>query len=168
MKKIIVLSSGLILVASISFSWPCAADCVADKNTGAVGCLSDSRLKENVVAIEDALGKILSLQGVEFDWNAKSHTPGQHGIGFIAQEVQQVFPMVITIDMEGNKKLDYGALVAPLVEAVKEIDQRDTQEINQIKELMAQNEALVKELEILKQWICTKDPSAELCPLKAP
>jgi hypothetical protein len=168
MKKITVLVSGLILAVLMSFPLTVTADCVADKSTGAVGCLSDSRLKENVVAIEDALGKILSLQGVEFDWNAKSHTPGQHGIGLIAQEVQQVFPTVITIDMEGNKKVDYGALVAPLVEAVKEIDQRDNQEIAQIKELMTQNAALAKELEILKQWICANDPSVELCQQKAP
>lgn len=166
MKKIIVLFLGLIAVVVMSLPWPCAADCTVDQDTGSVSCLSDMRLKENIVGLEGALDKIIALRGVEFDWNAKSHTPGLHGMGLIAQEVQQVFPTAVSTDFEGYKKLDYGALVAPLVEAVKEIDQRDTQEIDQIKELMSQNAALVKEIDILKKWICSKDPSAELCPPK--
>ena len=166
MKKITVLFSGLIAAVVMSFPLTGVADCTVDRDTGSVGCLSDMRLKENIVDLEGALDKILALRGVEFDWNAKSRTSGLHGMGLIAQEVQQVFPMAVSTDFEGYKKLDYGALVAPLVEAVKEIDQRDTQEIDQIKKLMSQNDALVKEMDILKKWICSKDPSAELCPPK--
>jgi hypothetical protein len=41
-------------------------------------------------------------------------------IGFVAQEVEQVLPEVVSTDEEGYKFLDYTKLTAVLVEAIKE------------------------------------------------
>jgi hypothetical protein len=51
--------------------------------------------------------------------------PGGQGIGVIAQEVEAVFPeLVTTWGEEAYKAIDYGRLAAVLVEAIKVLTQR--------------------------------------------
>jgi hypothetical protein len=45
-------------------------------------------------------------------------------MGVIAQEVEKVFPDLVTTDEQGRKKVEYEGLIAPLIEAVKELDGR--------------------------------------------
>ena len=100
--------------------------------------VSDCRLKDNIETIPNALDKVMSLRGVEFDWNATSRK-GQHDIGLIAQEVQEVLPEVVIDkklcmgDMKNNEKdyktVDYEKIVGVLVEAIKELKQ----EIEELK-----------------------------------
>ncbi|WP_343710833.1 tail fiber domain-containing protein [Enterobacter sp.] len=52
---------------------------------------SDERIKENVTVIADPLIKMQQLRGVEWD---RLDTPA-HGYGFIAQEVEKVFPEAV-------------------------------------------------------------------------
>lgn len=52
---------------------------------------SDERIKENVTVIADPLMKMQQLRGVEWD---RLDTPA-HGYGFIAQEVEKVFPEAV-------------------------------------------------------------------------
>jgi hypothetical protein len=56
----------------------------------AFGTWSDSRLKENIVDLPSQLQNIMALRPVEFDY-IKSEGGG-HQIGFIAQEMQEVYP----------------------------------------------------------------------------
>jgi hypothetical protein len=88
-------------------------------------CTSDKRLKDHIVPIEDPLEKILRIRGVEFDWNEKSLSPGKHSIGVTAQEVQKVFPTAVAEDRDGHLMVDYAVLVAPLIEAARELDKRN-------------------------------------------
>lgn len=76
---------------------------------------SDRALKKNIAPISDPLSKILRLRGVTFTWRQT----GKDSVGLIAQEVEQVFPELVT-GKEGAKGVQYGNLVAPLIEAVKE------------------------------------------------
>ena len=77
--------------------------------------LSDIRFKDNVETIDGAVAKLQQLRGVEFDWK---HTPGS-SVGVIAQEVQEVYPQLVT---EGEEKItvNYNGLVGLLIQAVKE------------------------------------------------
>ncbi|MCR6470447.1 tail fiber domain-containing protein [Enterobacter sp. HG048] len=52
---------------------------------------SDERIKENVTVIADPLMKMQQVRGVEWD---RLDTPA-HGYGFIAQEVEKVFPEAV-------------------------------------------------------------------------
>jgi len=45
-------------------------------------------------------------------------------MGDIAKEVEKVFPELVTTDEQGRKKVEYEGLIAPLIEAVKELDDR--------------------------------------------
>ncbi len=77
---------------------------------------SDSRLKENVKTIINPLDKVIALRGVTFDWKNSDSS----SLGLIAQEVENIFPEIVSTDDEGFKSIQYSSLVAPLIEAVKE------------------------------------------------
>lgn len=100
--------------------------------SGTVTSSSDATLKDNVVVIPDALEKIAGLRGVSFTRNDLDDNGKVH-IGVIAQEVEAVFPEVIS--GEEVKSVAYGNIVAPLIEAVKTLK-------SQNDELFARIEAL--------------------------
>jgi len=80
---------------------------------------SDVRVKENINIIDNALNNLLQLRGVYFNY---INNPNQREIGFIAQEVEEIFPeLVLTGEMDGIKSLKYQNVVAILVEAIKEL-----------------------------------------------
>ncbi len=94
---------------------------------------SDRRLKQNIVPLSDSLSKILSLNGYSFDWKSD----GKHDIGVIAQEIEKIFPALVhTNPGTGMKSVEYGNLVAPIIEAIKELAstvKNNTTEINTLK-----------------------------------
>ena len=104
---------------------------------------SDERLKNNIQGIGDPLGKIMKLNGVSYTWKDS----GEKGIGLTAQNVEGVFPELVRTDSaSGMKSVEYGNLVAPLIEAVKEQQKM----INEQKGLIDNQQ---KEIEALKQMI---------------
>lgn len=111
---------------------------------GSWSASSDFRIKKNIKPISNALEKIMQLSGVNFEWiNPEDHN-NQTGIqgGFIAQDVEKVFPNWIseTNPTEKDKTLTGGGKVksitlpfeydALMVEAIKE----QQQEIEQLKQ----------------------------------
>lgn len=82
---------------------------------------SDSRLKENVKVIPDALSKVSQLSGVTFDWNDQQTLYSGNDVGVIAQEVEAVLPQIVTTRENGYKAVKYERLVALLIESVKEL-----------------------------------------------
>ncbi len=83
---------------------------------GNVTAYSDERLKHDVQVIHGALDKVKALRGVTFKWNRDN----SGGIGFIAQELEQVCPELVHNCAE-VKSVAYGNVTALLVEAVKEL-----------------------------------------------
>lgn len=75
---------------------------------------SDERLKTNISTIKNPIEKIMQLEGIEFNWKEN----GMKSLGFIAQEVEKVFPEVVSQNGE-YKSVAYANLVAPLLETVK-------------------------------------------------
>lgn len=86
--------------------------------------VSDIRLKENVTELPDALEKVNLLRPVEFDMIATK----EHKSGFIAQEVEGVFPHMIMED-EGILKIKRDEWIPVLVKAIQEL----TAEVNLLK-----------------------------------
>jgi prepilin-type N-terminal cleavage/methylation domain-containing protein len=81
---------------------------------------SDMRLKQNIRPIPNALDKILKLRGMNYEWG----TNHAKDVGLLAQDVQKVFPELVT-DTEGAKGIDYGKLIAPMVEAIRQLKQEN-------------------------------------------
>jgi hypothetical protein len=102
---------------------------------GNITAYSDRNLKTNIVTIDNALNKVMSLRGVYFDWIES----GEHSIGMIAQEVEEILPELIITNDEREvgteitkiiiKSLDYSKIVSVLVEAIKE-QQNMIEELN--------------------------------------
>ena len=84
---------------------------------------SDSRLKDNVLPIEDALAKVISISGNTFDWNDKSNKSG-HDVGLIAQEIQEVLPEAVIERDNGYLAVDYHKVIPLLVQSIKELSTR--------------------------------------------
>ena len=83
----------------------------------------------NIKTLEGSLSKILQMRGVEYDKD------DAHRIGVIAQEVQTVFPEVISVEANETQLLsvNYGALVAPLIEATKELNAKIESQANALR-----------------------------------
>jgi hypothetical protein len=84
---------------------------------------SDERLKENITPIENALEKVLSLTGVEFDWKPEykdAHGYEGHDTGVIAQQVQEIIPSAVRTNQTGFLAVRYEKLIGLLIEAMKE------------------------------------------------
>jgi len=82
---------------------------------------SDARLKKNIEEIPNALEKVLQLRGISFEWIEDNEDNNKKNLGLIAQEVEKIFPEVVATDKAtGLKALEYGNLISPLVEAIKE------------------------------------------------
>ena len=64
-------------------------------SAAAFGSFSDKRLKENIVDLPSQLEKIMALRPVEFDY--VESIGGGHQIGFIAQEVQTIYPDLVGV-----------------------------------------------------------------------
>ena len=80
------------------------------------------------------------MRGVEYNWRRSEFPERQfnerHQIGVIAQEVEKVYPEVVDTNKDGFKSVNYPALVAPLIEAVKALYARITgveAEVNALK-----------------------------------
>ena len=87
---------------------------------GNITAYSDSRLKENVEVIENALSKVQAIRGVTFTRNDVEDQEERHA-GVIAQEVEAVFPEVVSENNEGIKNVAYGNMVGLLIESIKEL-----------------------------------------------
>jgi len=104
--------------------------------------ISDVREKTNIKSISGSLDKINALNPVEFDWIAS----GEHcKAGFVAQEVEEVFPEFVVENMaeegaEERKGLTggmTGGIVAHLVKAIQE----QNKIINDLRARVAQLES---------------------------
>jgi hypothetical protein len=90
---------------------------------GSIACSSDARLKKNVRDLPgDALANILKLRPVAFDWS-KNNEPG---IGFIAQEVEPLFPQLIKRGDDGYLTMGETGLIPELVRAIQQLNARVT------------------------------------------
>jgi hypothetical protein len=88
--------------------------------SGDVIAYSDRRVKENIIPVTNALGKINQLQAVYY--TRKDLEDKKRNIGFIAQEVEEVVPEVVMTDSSEEKKksLAYQNLTALLAQGIKE------------------------------------------------
>lgn len=87
---------------------------------GSIQGASDSRLKENIKTISNALDKVNKLRGVNFTWSSND----KQDMGVIAQEVLDVVPEVVEENADGYYGVSYGNLVGLLIEAIKEQDKK--------------------------------------------
>lgn len=92
----------------------------ANAGSAAFFSSSDIRLKENIVNLPSQLANIMALRPVEFDYKLDQ----AHQIGFIAQEVQEIYPDLVNQGSDGYLTLSG-------------LDRNDSRLIKAIQELKA-------------------------------
>jgi len=85
--------------------------------TGNVTAYSDERLKTNVQELDNTLNAIQNIRGVSY---TRTDTK-DNSIGVMAQDVETMFPELITESNDGMKSVNYNGLVGVLFSAVKEL-----------------------------------------------
>jgi hypothetical protein len=104
---------------------------------------SDIRFKKNIKTVENALDKVKALRGVYFNWKQEAFPDKNFGaqdeLGFIAQEVEQVVPEIVSKEntKDEYRSIKYDKLVALLVEAIKE----QQKQIDSLKVLVKKNKS---------------------------
>ena len=83
---------------------------------------SDERLKENIKPLESQLNNIKQLKPSRFDWKDQTKSRYTDDVGFIAQEIRNILPILVTGDeSEGDMlSVDYSKLTPILVKALQE------------------------------------------------
>lgn len=98
---------------------------------------SDISLKENITPIKDALAKVMSVSGVNFDWKDDylkelpddDYFNRKHDVGFLAQEIEKILPEAVATRPNGIKAVRYERVIPLLLEAIKDLKK----EINGMK-----------------------------------
>ncbi|MES2224764.1 MAG: tail fiber domain-containing protein [Patescibacteria group bacterium] len=106
-------------------------------NVGGLSCSSDMNLKKNITVLADSspwafnsnitaenssvFAKIVALTPVQYNFTAEPDSELKH-TGFIAQEVEQLFPELVETSVSGKKTLNYVGLLPYTIEAIKEMN----------------------------------------------
>jgi hypothetical protein len=96
---------------------------------------SDARLKANIVSLGSTLAKLLLIDG-------KSYTmkkDGKQKIGVLAQDIQKVFPELVTTDDKNMLAVNYQGLVPVLINALKEQDDKISRLEKLVEKLISDN-----------------------------
>jgi len=95
--------------------------------SGDVVVSSDARLKANIVSLGSTLAKLLLIDGKTYTMKKD----GKQKIGVLAQDIQKVFPELVTTDNKDMLAVNYQGLVPVLINALKE----QQSEIDELKEM---------------------------------
>jgi trimeric autotransporter adhesin len=132
---LVLLSNGYVgigLSPTYRLELPNTATAAGQGRANAWQTYSDGRFKTNVKPIESALDKIMALQGVTYTSTTEKNPATQ--VGFIAQDVEKVVPVVVSVsktqvtlpdgttqDVPDYRSMAYDRLVPVLTEAIKEL-----------------------------------------------
>ena len=108
---------------------------------------SDQRLKTNIKPLEKALDKVLTLNGVTYEWRVKEfpnkNFDSKTHVGVLAQELEAVLPEAVEIGEDGYKSVNYSNITPLLIEAIKEQQTIIDNQQKQIDELRKMVEELL-------------------------
>jgi septal ring factor EnvC (AmiA/AmiB activator) len=128
---------------------------------------SDMRFKEDIQPIENALDKITRLNGVYFKWNQEYRERLKRGgsearqVGLVAQQVNEVIPEIVAKmrDQEAGDYLavDYNRLVPVLIQAIKELKDKETEAMKEqqfkMGQLQEHNDKLLERIAVLERTV---------------
>ena len=115
--------------------------------TGSIGSCSDRRYKTNILSMGSMLSNVMALAPVTYNWKVKEFPDKNFNdkkqLGFIAQDIEKIFPELVLTDQDGYKSVDYVKITPILVKAVQE-------QQSEIEALKKQNEQILAKLNSLE------------------
>jgi hypothetical protein len=94
---------------------------------------SDARLKANIVSLGSTLAKLLLIDGKRYTMKKD----GKQNIGVLAQDIQKVFPELVSTDDKEMLAVNYQGLVPVLINALKEQDAKMKEQEKRLERLEA-------------------------------
>ena len=128
-NKAFVIGNGNLGSLSDAFKVNFNGDTTISNNLTVMGDVevqSDARLKSNIVSLGATLSKLLQIDGKYYEMK------GRQKIGVLAQEIQEVFPELVSKDNNEMLAVNYQGLVPVLINAMKE----QQSEIDELKEMV--------------------------------
>ena len=105
---------------------------------------SDISLKQNFTPLNSCLNKIMLLNPLEYSFiDAKN---GKRNIGFISQEVEEVFPLLVN-EQDGKKFLNYTLFSVVIIKAMQEQQEMIEQQNEEIERLKEKMNLLISEFD---------------------
>lgn len=128
--------------------------------SGAYVDASDLRFKRDIEPILNALDLVERLEGVEYSYRTDEFPDKNFSIekelGFVAQQVENVLPQVVTTDKHGFKYVAYARVVPVVVEALKELRHKTRdcgdqlgilrREVSELKNMVAAQQEMLENL----------------------
>ena len=102
---------------------------------GDVVVSSDARLKANIMSLGSTLAKLLLIDGKTYTMKKN----GKQKIGVLAQDIQKVFPELVTTDDKDMLAVNYQGLVPVLINAIKEQDDKVSRLEKLVEKLISDN-----------------------------
>lgn len=133
------------LTGSLNFAYQSSGKSYISAYDGSYNVISDCRLKKNITyygSNNAVLDKIDLLQPAHYLMKDEPETNKYH-IGFISQEVDKVFPEVVT-ESNGIKMMNYSALIPISFEGIKELKA-------QVEKLSSEKQLLEKRIRKLEE-----------------
>jgi hypothetical protein len=122
-------------------------------STGVYTSVSDARTKSNINPMDEILEKTMQLQPVTYNNNLDKNTD-KLSIGFLAQDVEKVFPGLVNLssgDYDGEPvyTLNYSGFGIIAIKAIQEqqlIIQKQDQRITDLENLTSELQNMIREL----------------------
>ena len=159
-NAITVLKNGKvgILTATPSYTLHVVGD--AGKAVGGTTWInaSDIRLKDILGDYKAGLDEIVKLHSIHFQYkknNARDLPSDTKEIGFIAQEIQKIFPECVTENADGYLDFNMHPINVALVNAVKELNEQLHKKSAELHSLRADLEEMKSQMKELKQLVAS-------------
>lgn len=114
---------------------------------------SDGRSKKNIKTISAGLSQVLNLRPVSFNWKTRNDISNCNSedsfwgpdneqgtqYGFIAQEIEESIPEIVSTDEDGHKLVNYTAIIPMLVQSIQELQMTVEKQAKRIEYLETSN-----------------------------
>jgi chaperonin cofactor prefoldin len=99
---------------------------------------------------------VLKLNTVKYHYNkgnARNLPTEEQGYGFVAQELQQVYPEAVKQNEDGYLSVDFHPVLVSYINAIKELNTKAENQTKELYLMKKQNESLQQQIDELKALI---------------
>ncbi len=115
--------------------------------------ISDSTLKANVRELSNISERVSKLRPVMYDFvkngsgvDVSKDPAAKNRVGFIAQEVKEIFPELVVVGADQLHRMDYTGLIPYLTKTVQEQNMMLQQQNEKIEEILVQNKKMEQQI----------------------
>ncbi len=155
----------LVTFGSLQLYWNASFRGQFNSNDGTYSAISDERLKTNIQTMPSVLEKINQLKPVTYQFkNNKDQTAYN---GFIAQDVQKVFPGLVTHNVVAERNLDvytlnYSGFGVIAIKGIQELQQTMQEQQQKIDSQQQQINEMRQMIKTLQNQITSSSNSSSL------